>query len=152
MLAQALNAFTRKLAQLMEVERASLFLVDRDNDSLWLHVSQDKEGPSQDLRIPLDTGIAGAVARSGEPVRVADAYQDPRFNPDMDLATGFKTRAILCLPVRDQDGQIFGVAQLLNPLDGQAFDDADERRLKDFLAPLGVILETWQQLAVLKGA
>ena len=81
---------------------------------------------------------------------MADAYQDPRFNPDMDLTTGFKTRSILCLPVLDQQGEVFAVAQLLNRLDEAEFTDADERRLKDFLAPLGVILETWQQLAMLK--
>jgi putative ABC transport system ATP-binding protein len=150
MLAQALNAFTRKLSQLMAAERASLFLVDRDNDSLWLHVSQDKAGAGHDLRISLDSGIAGAVARSGEAIRVADAYQDSRFNSDMDLTTGFKTRSILCLPVLNQQGQVFAVAQLLNRLDGGEFTDDDERRLKDFLSPLGLILETWQQLALLK--
>ena len=83
---------------------------------------------------------------------MADAYQDARFNPDMDLTTGFKTRSILCLPVLIQEGQVFAVTQLLNRLDGGAFTAADEQSLKEFLASLGVILETWRQLALLKTA
>ncbi len=78
----------------MAAERASLSLVAWNNHRLWLHASQDRAAVGHQLRICLDAGIAGTVARSGEAIRVADAYQDARFNPDMDLTTGFKTRSI----------------------------------------------------------
>jgi energy-coupling factor transporter ATP-binding protein EcfA2 len=145
MLSQALGAFTRKLAQVLDAERASFFLVDEERGDLVLRVSQDvSEG--EGMRIPLGSGIAGAVAASGAAVRVDDAYTDPRFNRDIDSRTGFRTRALLALPVRDRSGRVFGVAQLLNRRDGRAFDATDEERFARFVAPLGLILESWQRL------
>ena len=133
----------------MQVERASLFLVDRVQGSLLLQASSDDQTYVESgLRIPLGSGIAGAVAASGDPVRVDDAYRDPRFNPDIDKKTSFTTRSILCLPLRDRGGEVFAVAQLLNPEHGGAFTDADVDRFQSFTESLGVILETWKELAV----
>ena len=145
MLSQALSAFTRKLAQVLDAERASFFLVDAERGELVLRVSQDV-ATDEGLRIPLGSGIAGAAATRGAPVRVEDAYADPRFNPEIDRRTGFRTRSLLALPVRDRQGRIFGVAQLLNRRDGRPFDPADEERFARFAAPLGLILESWQRL------
>jgi len=145
MLSQALSAFTRKLAQVLDAERASFFLVDADRGELVLRVSQDVAA-DEDVRIPLGTGIAGAVATSGAPVRIDDAYADPRFNPEIDRRTGFRTRSVLAMPVRDRQGRVFGVAQLLNRRDARPFDPADEERFARFAAPLGLILESWQRL------
>jgi GAF domain-containing protein len=75
-------------------------------------------------------------------VRVADAYLDPRFNREVDVKTGFRTRSVLCLPLHDRSGAVFAVTQLLNRRDGQPFDEADERRYADFAASLGVLLES----------
>jgi GAF domain-containing protein len=108
-------------------------------------VSQDVAA-DEGVRIPLGTGIAGAAATSGAPVRVDDAYADPRFNAEVDRRTGFRTRSLLALPVRDRQGRVFGVAQLLNRRDGRPFDSADEERFAHFAAPLGLILESWQRL------
>jgi putative ABC transport system ATP-binding protein len=141
MLEQALRVFTRRVGDLLHAERASLFLVDRQRGELVLHVAQDV-APGGTVRIPLGTGIAGAAATSGRPVRVADAYQDPRFNRDVDLTTGFRTRSVLCLPLHDRSGAVFAVTQLLNRRDGQPFDAADEQRYADFAEPLGVLLES----------
>jgi putative ABC transport system ATP-binding protein len=146
MLSQALLAFTRKLAQMLDAERASFFLVDEDRAELVLRVSQDV-GAEEGLRIPLGTGIAGAVAASGAPVRVDDAYSDPRFNRALDQRTGFRTRSILALPVRNREGAVFGVAQLLNRRDGRPFESSDEERFARFASRLGVILESWHRLA-----
>ncbi len=145
MLSQALQAFTRKLAQVLAAERASFFLVDPERSELVLRVSQDV-GSDEDVRIPLGTGIAGAVATHGAPVRIEDAYADPRFNQEIDRRTGFRTRSVLAMPVRDRQGEVFGVAQLLNRRDGLPFDAADEERFARFAAPLGLILETWRRL------
>ena len=150
MLEQALRVFTRRVGQLLDAERASLFLVDRDRQQLVLRVSQDApEGDT--VRIPLGTGIAGAAAASGRTVRVADAYADPRFNPDVDRRTGFRTRSVLCLPLHDRNGEVFAVTQLLNRRDGQPFDDADERRYAEFAASLGVLLESRVAMHVRSG-
>jgi putative ABC transport system ATP-binding protein len=144
MLSQALVAFTRKVAQVLDAERASFFLVDEDRAELVLRVSQD--AGEEGLRIPLGSGIAGAVAATGEPVRVEDAYSDPRFNRTLDQRTGFRTRSILALPIRNRQGAVFGVAQLLNRRDGRPFEPSDEERFTGFAGHLSVILESWHRL------
>jgi len=141
LLERALRAFTQRVGQLMHAERASLFLVDRERRELVLRVAQDLPHGAR-VVIPLDSGIAGAAATSGRNVSVADAYQDPRFNPEVDRETGFRTRSILCLPLTDRQGEVFAVTQLLNRGDGRPFDTDDERRFAEFAASLGLLLET----------
>ena len=141
MLEQSLRIFTRRVGELLNAERASLFLVDRDRQQLVLRVSEDAPD-GEVVRIPLASGIAGAAVVSGKVVRVADAYADPRFNQDVDRQTGFRTRSLLCLPLHDRAGSVFAVTQLLNRRDGQPFDDQDEHRYADFAASLSVLLES----------
>jgi putative ABC transport system ATP-binding protein len=141
MLEQSLRAFTRRVGDLLDAERASLFLVDRDRQQLVLRVAQDM--PDGDyVRIPLASGIAGAAAVSGEVVRVDDAYADPRFNKTVDAETGFRTRSMLCLPLQDRAGRVFAVTQLLNRRDGRPFDDQDAKRYQEFASSLSVLLES----------
>ena len=144
MLERGLFAFTHKLAGLLNAERASLFLVEGDELVLKVADNLDEMG---EIRIPLGSGIAGAAAASGETIRIEDAYADPRFNRDVDRKTGFTTRSILSLPVKDQDGQVFAVAQLLNRKDGKPFSTDDEQRFAGFMRSIGVIFQTQLDLA-----
>jgi GAF domain-containing protein len=150
MLHQALRVFTRKLAQLLEAERTGLFLVDPARDELWLTVGDDAAEEVSELRIPAGTGIAGYVAHTGRAERIADAYADPRFNRSVDDQTGYRTRSILCIPLVAADGSVFAVAQLLNRRDGRPFDVEDEQRFARFVAPIGVMLETWWRMTTLR--
>jgi len=144
MLEQGLFAFTRKLGQLLNAERSSLFLVE--GDFLVLKVSE-KVLEMGEIRFPVGSGIAGTVAQTGESIRIDDAYADPRFNQDVDRQTGFRTRSLLTLPVKDRDGKVFAVAQLLNRRDGQPFTGEDEQRFASFIQSIGVIFETQLGLA-----
>ena len=141
MLEQSLRAFTHRVGELLDAERASLFLVDRAAGRLLLTVADDlpKSGA---VTVPMGSGIVGASAASGSSVRVDDAYADPRFNPDVDRLTGFRTRSILCLPLHNTRGEVFAVTQLLNRRDGRPFDENDERRFAEFAASLGLLLES----------
>ncbi len=143
MLEQALGAFTHKAGEILGAERASLFLVDEARGELWLKVARDESGRALDTRVPLDAGIAGLVASRGESIRIDDAYAHPRFNPQVDRDSGFRTRSILCVPLRDSREHVFAVAQLLNRRDGQPFDAADEQRFSEFVGSIGVLLEAW---------
>jgi len=145
MLQQGLYAFTRKLGQLLNADRASLFIVE--DEQLVLRVSQDADA-QDNVRIPLGSGIAGAVALSGKSIRIDDAYADDRFNQDVDKQTGYKTNSILCLPVKDASGKLFAVAQLLNRKDGKPFDEADEITFTNFIKSIAVILGTLEGLTV----
>ena len=147
MLARGLSAFTHKLSQLLNAERCSLFLVE--GSSLLLKVARDLE-EGVEIRIPIGSGIAGAAAETGEVINIPDAYADRRFNPDVDKRTGYRTRSILSLPIKNQQGHVFAVAQLLNRNDGQPFDQNDEARFLSFIESIGVIFETLEDLSSFK--
>jgi adenylate cyclase len=147
MLDQALSASTYKLAQLCGAERSSLFLVDHDREELWLRVARDEGGKPVEFRMPMTAGIAGHVAATGESLRVDDAQSHPLFNRSADEATGFHTKSILCVPLRDRSERVFAVAQLLNRLDGEPFDAKDEQRFWSFAVPLSVVLEGWWRMS-----
>jgi putative ABC transport system ATP-binding protein len=144
MLEQGLFAFTRKLGGLLNAERSSLFLVE--GDFLVLKVAENLQELGE-IRFPVGKGIAGAVAQSGRSIRIDDAYADPRFNREVDRHSGFRTRSILCLPIKNREGKVFAVAQLLNRRDGAPFDDLDEARFATFIQSIGVIFETQLGLA-----
>jgi putative ABC transport system ATP-binding protein len=144
MLEQGLFAFTSKLGSLLNAERSSLFLVE--GDFLVLKVADNLEELGE-IRFPVGSGIAGAVAETGQTIRIEDAYADERFNPEVDRQTGFRTRSILCLPVKNREGRVFAVAQLLNRRDGEPFDSLDEERFATFIQSIGVIFETQLGLA-----
>jgi putative ABC transport system ATP-binding protein len=148
MLKQGLFAFTRKLGQMLNADKASLFIVE--GDTLILRVAEDLDEIGE-VRIPLGSGIAGAAAQSGKTIRIDDAYADARFNRNVDKQTGYQTKSILSLPVKNKAGEVFAVAQLLNRRDGQPFDDGDEGRFAEFIQSIGVILETMEGLTREKG-
>lgn len=123
---------------LLQADRSSLFLVDREKKELWTKVAQGLA--TTELRVPLGTGIAGTVAVSGETVNIADAYADTRFNPEVDRKTGYRTRTILCLPMRDKAGDILGVFQVLNKREGP-FGKEDEEVLAAMASQAAIALE-----------
>ena len=93
-------------------ERGTLFLVDEKTEEIWSLIAHGLE--QREIRLPLGTGIAGYVAQSGEILNIPDAYADPRFNREVDARTGYRTRNILCLPIRNKSGKIIAALQLLN--------------------------------------
>ncbi|CAE7580927.1 PDE2A [Symbiodinium sp. CCMP2592] len=99
---------------LVGAEVASVFLVDRQHGELYSTVNST----GKEIRIPFNSGVAGSVACSGEPLIIMDAYADARFNTEIDRKTGFQTRNILCVPIRAFKAGIIGVAQLINKTAG----------------------------------
>jgi len=110
---RVLERIMAEAKSLVGAEAASVFLVDRRSKELYSTVNST----GAELRIPLRSGVAGFVAYSGGPVIINDAYMDSRFNTAVDSRTGFKTRNILCVPMRAGQGGIIGVAQLINKTD-----------------------------------
>lgn len=121
-------------------ERGTVFLVDRERNEIWSLVGLGLE--QQVIRLPAERGIAGWVAREGSAVRLENAYNDPRFEPDIDRKLGFKTKELLCLPIRNEAGAIIGVLQLLNKQEG--FSDEDEAFLDALSAHVALALEKAQ--------
>ncbi len=128
-----------RLAAALSCERATIWLIDAASNELVTRVAVLPEVPA--LRQPLDRGIAGYVARTGECVRIDEAAKDPRFDPSADRVTGFTTRSMLVVPLReDERAPIRGVVQLLNRFDG-AFDEADLPYLEALAAQLARALD-----------
>ncbi len=124
---QLLGTACERLAKTLHADRASIWLVDAERGDLVTRVALLPELPT--LRQPLERGLAGFVARTGEVVRIEDAGRDPRFDPSADKATGYTTRSMLVAPIReDSRAPIRGVVQLLNR-EGGPFDLDDERYL-----------------------
>lgn len=103
-------------------ERGTLFLNDIETGELYSRIALGSQ--TREIRLMNTEGIAGAVFHAGEGIIIEDAYADERFNQEVDLQTGFKTKSILCAPIRTARGEIIGVAQTLNKIEG-AYTDAD---------------------------
>jgi energy-coupling factor transporter ATP-binding protein EcfA2 len=145
LLAQMLAVVTRKVGQLLDADRASLMLGDDARGELYSLVAEAEGGKPLEIRIPASTGIAGHVYRSGTALNVPDAYAIPFFNRDVDQKTGYHTTSVLCVPIADPEGRPFAVLTLLNKKGQPAFDERDERAVRDLSLQIGVILRTWHQ-------
>jgi len=151
MLEQILESFTLKIGEILDADRVSLFLVDEAHHELFSKVAQH-DGGALDIRVPLGVGIAGRVASTGTAMNIPDAYAEPLFNRAVDQQTGYRTQAILCVPILDRRGRVIAVAQVLNKRGGTPFDAADEQRFAEFAASLGVVLESWWEMARTRSA
>jgi phosphoserine phosphatase len=104
---------------ILDAERGTVFLYDAQADVLISRVATG----SGELRIPANRGFAGECVKTRQIVSVPDAYADPRFNPDVDKSTGYKTRCILTIPLIGHDDSLVGVLQVLNKRNGVFADD-----------------------------
>jgi sigma-B regulation protein RsbU (phosphoserine phosphatase) len=125
----------------VEAERGTLFLVDEKKEEIWSLIAHGLD--KLEIRLALGKGIAGHVAKTGEIVNIADAYADPRFNAEVDQRTGFHTRNMLCLPIRNKAGKIVAALQLLNKTQG-AFTNDDTDFLLMLSGHMALALENAQ--------
>ncbi|MBD2562594.1 MULTISPECIES: GAF domain-containing protein [Nostoc] len=126
---------------LMQADRSTLFLYRKEMSELWTKVAAAADGTNLiEIRIPVNRGIAGYVASTGEALNISDAYKDPRFDPTTDRKTGYVTRNILCLPVFNSANELIGVTQLINKQQN-SFSASDEEFMRAFNIQAGVALE-----------
>ena len=131
-----LGLIVRRGMELLDSERATVFIYDKPANELYSRIAAG-EG---EIRAPADRGIAGATVLNNATINVPDAYADSRFNPEVDRKTGFRTRNILSLPLRDHEGELVGVLQVLNRRGGP-FDDEDVWLGETLAAQAGVVLQ-----------
>lgn len=134
---------------LYAVVDAAKELLDAEGGTVWQyhagdHVLEMRAARGLDaIRIPADRGIVGECVRTLAPINVPDCYADPRFNRDIDRATGQRTRCMLTLPLVGNDDQLVGVLQVLNRRTG-AFDATDEALAGALAAQCAVALQRAQ--------
>jgi adenylate cyclase len=145
LLDELLDGFAYKIRSRLNADRITLYLADFEKGTLRSKVARD-DGGSVDIEIPITAGIAGRVAQTGETLNIPDAYDVPFFDRDVDARTGYRTRSVLCMAIKDSKKRVFAVAQLLNKRDGAAFTADDERKFNEFANALGLIVESWTRL------
>ncbi len=128
-----------KTSEIMNAERSTIYLVDEGTQELWSKVAQGLG--SLEIRLKMDQGLAGHAWKTGRTVIVDDAYSDPRFDPHFDKLTGWKTCNVMAAPMRDFEGRIVGVFEVMNHRT-RRFSGKDEPLLTGLASAAGVALES----------
>ncbi len=137
---QLLELILKKITELLEGDRATLYLLDEQRARLLSRIMVGEEAHS--IELPLGEGIAGYVAKTGRVVRVKDAYRDKRFLRHWDDLTGYKTRSILAAPMKNHVGRTIGVIQVLNKNRGEGeFSQHDEELLSALATQAAVSID-----------
>lgn len=125
-----LREIMHEARNLTNAERCSVFLLDRHANELVAKVFDgdlmDGHDQSNEIRFPAAEGIAGHVVTTGVTLNIRDAYAHPLFYRAVDEYTGYRTRNILCFPIKDEKETIVGAAQLCNKKNGPYFSSYDE--------------------------
>ncbi|XP_055375430.1 cGMP-specific 3',5'-cyclic phosphodiesterase isoform X2 [Condylostylus longicornis] len=142
---------------LTHADRGSLFLAKGSPTNRYLvaklfDVTQStalseavKKARTEEIIIPFGVGIAGTVAETKEMINIKEAYKDARFNCEIDLKTGYKTHAILCMPICNYEGDVIGVAQIINKTNGSTeFNDHDVEIFRRYLTFCGIGIQNAQ--------
>ncbi|XP_073963396.1 cGMP-specific 3',5'-cyclic phosphodiesterase-like isoform X2 [Choristoneura fumiferana] len=142
---------------LTSADRGSLFLAKGMPPNRYLQaklfdVTRDTELPdalrtarSQEIRIPFGVGVAGVAAQTKHHINLKNAYADPRFNSEIDARTGYKTELILCMPICNYEGDVVGVAQIINKTDGsKEFSPRDVEVFRRYLTFCGIGIQNAQ--------
>ncbi|MEM7727189.1 MAG: adenylate/guanylate cyclase domain-containing protein [Cyanobacteria bacterium P01_A01_bin.45] len=157
--------------ELMNADRSTLWLLDRDRQELWTKITLDN-GCLKELRVPVGIGFAGKVAATGTKLNIPfDLYEhkDSDTARKMDRQNGYRTCSLLCMPVFNADRELIGVTQLVNkkksgdfrPYNPQnwpdapdcfqaSFDSNDEQFMEAFNIQAGVALQNAQLFATVK--
>jgi len=126
-----------KVTEAMSAERTSLYIIDWERHELWTKVAEQID----QIRLPLGKGISGRVAQTGEMLNVADAWELPYFDRAFDKKHQFRTRSVLCMPIKNHVGEKIGVLQVINKKGEKRFNSEDEIFLRALTSQVGIALE-----------
>ncbi|MEE2755739.1 MAG: GAF domain-containing protein [Myxococcota bacterium] len=135
---KAMKVIVDDISALMQAGRTTIYELCRD-ERLLRGLAVQGSG-SLEVGIPLGRGVAGQVALKNRSINLKDAYQHPHFDPKFDKLTGFKTKSMLCVPMRNHKREVIGVVQVLNKADGY-FTVEDERLLSALATQAAITLE-----------
>ncbi|MBR2526011.1 GAF domain-containing protein [bacterium] len=138
---QLLRVIAEETKEAIQADRCTVFLFDKEHNELWSKVALGLE--DSEIRFPAEKGLAGHCVKTGETINIKDAYNDSRFNPEIDNKTGYKTKTILCMPIKNLQQKIIGAFQVLNKLEGY-FTEEDEDLLVAIGSSAGIALENAQ--------
>ncbi len=126
---------------IVNADRGSIFLNDAQTNELYSRVAQGEL--TREIRILNNVGIAGSIFQSKMGEIIHDVYNDKRFNKDVDQETGYKTKNMVCSPVKTVDGKTIGVIQVLNKKKGR-FSKADLNLINDISTQAAISIQNAQ--------
>lgn len=148
---ELINSIALAVGHYLEADRCSIFFHDSETDELYTHLAVRTDGQTdeailnlegQQIRIPSTEGIAGHVFQSSDSMNVQDTTVDSRFTGGVDRKTGYETRSILCVPLKNRRGRNIGVLQLLNKqVDPGYFTPDDEIFVGQLIEQIGDLME-----------
>jgi signal transduction histidine kinase len=150
---QLLILIMDQVTKLMNAERSTLYIVDNEKGEIWSKIAQKAE--IKEIRQKIGVGISGYVAKRGEEINIKDAYRDNRFDPTTDKKTGYHTKSILCMPIREpvkdekKIGEIIAVIQILNSKRGY-FNVEDEELLRSLASQIAISLVNSRLYSILE--
>ncbi len=124
-----LSTIIKAACELTEAERGTVYIVDRKQEEIWSKFALDSE--VKEIKLKIGVGIAGTVAKTGETINLPDVQYDKRFNSFYDKWSGYKTKTMLCMPIKNKSDEIVGVLQLLNT-SHERFNEIDREILNAF--------------------
>lgn len=136
-----LGLIATEATKVVDADRSSIWIVDKKKNVLWTPVAT---GISRRLEVPIGTGLVGAVAQTKEMINIPDAYQDERFDPSSDQSTGYHTRQILSVPMKNMRGDVTGVVQVLNQAQDSSFTKIDADLLTSLAGHAAIAVENAQ--------
>jgi type II secretory ATPase GspE/PulE/Tfp pilus assembly ATPase PilB-like protein len=147
----------QSILTLFEAERLTIYAVDdQTQEAFSRFFSKGDTGLPSEIRVPINNrSLAGFVAKNGQPVNVADAYDKEAlrminrelvFDQTWDETTGFKTKQVLVVPII-QGNQVVGVIQLINKLNGEQFTVDDQNSVIEVALVLGVAISNQWKLS-----
>jgi HD-GYP domain-containing protein (c-di-GMP phosphodiesterase class II) len=98
--------------EMVVADRCTLWLLDKQRGQLWTKVAHNLD----EIRVPANAGFVGHTVQTGEALLIEDAYEDERFNQEVDRLSGYRTKSILCTPIMDNEGRIIGAFQAVNKM------------------------------------
>lgn len=141
---EAMISINEYVREVLECDRATVYALDHESGLLWSQVASGKEKP---FSVPLGSGVAGFAADQNKVVNIREAYEDPKFNKSYDIMSGYRTRTILVIPIRNRFGYVEGAIQAINKLpekDGKLkiFTTVDEGMLEMLGRLAGMFLKS----------
>jgi adenylate cyclase len=127
---EPLRALAEQACAAVSADRCTIYELDAARGEIYSRVALGLPADLE-VRLPTTRGVIGFVARTGRPLRLHDAYNDPRFDPSTDQRSGYRTRSILCVPIFDSDGVMLGAIQVINKVGNGSFTEEDEAKLFD---------------------
>lgn len=137
--AKLIKKINEEVRDYLEADRFTVFFHDIDTDELYSFIATGVG--HNEIRIPSNSGVAGHVFQTGDMIRVADAYDSPYFNPEVDKKTGYRTKSLLSIPITNRRNVCIGVIQALNKTTTADFTDEDVDFLQSLVEQISDLLD-----------